>query len=44
MGPLLKETGDLFSQDMENSEILSNYFARVFTRESSNYNMQVSEV
>ena len=43
MGPLLKETGELVTQDMKKAEVLNNFFASVFTGKCSSHTAQVSE-
>lgn len=35
MGTLLNETGDVVTQDMEKTEVLSSFFTRVFIRKTS---------
>ncbi|KFV17941.1 hypothetical protein N340_02406, partial [Tauraco erythrolophus] len=43
VGPLRKEMGDLATQDMEKAEVLSDFFASVFTGKSSSGTAQVTE-
>ncbi|GAB0195852.1 mitochondrial enolase superfamily member 1 [Grus japonensis] len=43
VGPLLKETGDLVTWDMEKAEVLSDFFASVFTSKCSSHTAQVAE-
>ena len=43
MGPLQKETGDLVTWDMEEAEVLNNFFASVFTGKCSSYTAQDTE-
>ncbi|GAB0178261.1 cAMP-dependent protein kinase inhibitor alpha [Grus japonensis] len=42
MGPLQNETGDLVTQDMEKAEVLSDFFASVFTGKSLSHTAQGS--
>jgi len=41
--PLWKETGDLVTQDMEQAEVLNNFFASVFTIRCSSHTTQIAE-
>ncbi|KFV17626.1 hypothetical protein N340_12724, partial [Tauraco erythrolophus] len=43
VGPLQKETEDLATRDMEKAEVLSDFFASVFTGKSSSCTAQVTE-
>ncbi|GAB0208687.1 mitochondrial enolase superfamily member 1 [Grus japonensis] len=43
VGPLQNETGDLVTQDMEKAEVLSDFFASVFTSKGSSHTTQVTE-
>ncbi|GAB0178437.1 mitochondrial enolase superfamily member 1 [Grus japonensis] len=43
MGPLRNETGDLVTQDMEKAEVLSDFFASVFTGKYLSHTVQVAE-
>ena len=43
MGPLQKEMGYLVTLDMENAEVLSNFFVSVFTIKCSSHTAQVTE-
>ncbi|KFV13722.1 hypothetical protein N340_01198, partial [Tauraco erythrolophus] len=43
VGPLWKETGDLATRDMEKAEVLSDFFASVFTGKSFSCTAQVTE-
>ncbi|KAK4821892.1 hypothetical protein QYF61_004408 [Mycteria americana] len=43
VGPLQKETGDLVTQDMEQAEVLNDFFASVFTGKCSSHTTQVTE-
>ncbi|GAB0206425.1 mitochondrial enolase superfamily member 1 [Grus japonensis] len=43
VGPLRNETGDLVTQDMEKAEVLSDFFASVFTGKSLSHTAQVAE-
>ncbi|GAB0188293.1 mitochondrial enolase superfamily member 1 [Grus japonensis] len=40
VGPLQKETGDMFSQDTEKAEVLNEFFASVFTSKCSSHTAQ----
>ncbi|KAM9598579.1 uncharacterized protein ACIBXB_004267 [Morphnus guianensis] len=43
VGPLQKETGDLVTWDMEEAEVLDNFFASVFPGKCSSYTAQDTE-
>ena len=43
VGPLRNERGDLVTQDMEKAEVLSDFFASVFTGKSLSHFVQVTE-
>ncbi|GAB0203411.1 hypothetical protein GRJ2_002806700 [Grus japonensis] len=43
VGPLWNETGDLVTQDMEKAEVVSDFFASVFTGKSLSHTAQVAE-
>ncbi|GAB0206541.1 mitochondrial enolase superfamily member 1 [Grus japonensis] len=43
VGPLRNETGDLVPQDMEKAEVLSDFFASVFTGKCLSHTAQVAE-
>ncbi|GAB0199287.1 mitochondrial enolase superfamily member 1 [Grus japonensis] len=43
VGPLRNETGDLVPQDMEKAEVLSDFFASVFTGKCLSHAAQVAE-
>ncbi|PKU46825.1 rna-directed dna polymerase from mobile element jockey-like [Limosa lapponica baueri] len=43
VGTLWKETGDLVTQDMEEAELLNDFFASVLTGKGSNHNAHVTE-
>ncbi|GAB0202770.1 mitochondrial enolase superfamily member 1 [Grus japonensis] len=43
VGPLWNEMGDLVTQDMEKAEVLSDFFASVFTSKGSSHTAQVTE-
>ncbi|GAB0203586.1 mitochondrial enolase superfamily member 1 [Grus japonensis] len=43
MGPLRNETGDLVTQDMEKAEVLSDFFASVFTGKCLSHTAWVTE-
>ncbi|GAB0184683.1 mitochondrial enolase superfamily member 1 [Grus japonensis] len=43
VGPLQNETGDLVTQDMEKAEVLSDFFASVFTGKCLSHTAQVTE-
>jgi len=43
VGPFWKETGDLVTWDMEEAEVLNNFFASVFTSKCSSRTTQVTE-
>jgi len=43
VGPLWKETGDLFTRDMEKTEVLNDFFASVFISRCSSHTAQVAE-
>jgi len=42
VGPLWKEMGDLVTQDIEKAEILSDFFASVFTGKCSSHTAHVT--
>ncbi|KAK4806230.1 hypothetical protein QYF61_013374 [Mycteria americana] len=41
--PLMSETGDLATTDMEKAEVLNNFFASVFTGKCSSHAVQLTE-
>jgi len=43
VGPLLKEVGDLVTQDVEKAEVLNDFFASVFNSKCSSHPTQVAE-
>ncbi|GAB0182963.1 mitochondrial enolase superfamily member 1 [Grus japonensis] len=43
VGPLWNEMGDLVTQDMEKAEVLSDFFASVFTSKGSSHTAQITE-
>jgi len=43
VGPFRKETGNLVTQHMEKAEVISDFFASVFTGKCSSHTAQVAE-
>jgi len=43
VGPLRKASGDLVTQDMEKTEVLTDFFALVFTDKRSSHAAQATE-
>jgi len=43
VGPLWKDTGDLVTQGVEKAEVLTDFFASVFTGKCSSHTTQVSD-
>jgi len=43
VGPLRKEAGDLATQDVEEAEVLNDFFASVFNSKCSSHTSQVAE-
>ena len=43
MDPLQKETGDLVAWGTEKADVLSNFFASVFTRKCSSHTTRVTD-
>ena len=43
MGALLNETGDLVTRDTEKAEVLTDFFASVFTGKGSSHAAQAAE-
>jgi len=43
VGPLWKEAGDLVTWNMEEAEVLNNFFATVFNSKCSSHTAQVAE-